>query len=364
MQFTALTYGPNLPATGSKLSARLDGFQLTVTLPEGRTLAVPLSQVQLSAGGFNNTVWRFEWRDAQGRWAAMLDDLATQQTLFAQPPAGLSAALIALGKNQRGTRIKQGLGFGAIVLWSLLPLLLIALLLWNASALTRWVAGHIPVSVESKIGEAVWQAQKVQLRLVQNTVANQAVEFIGAKLTEGSGYKYRWFVARDNSINAFAIPGGTVVIHTALIEAAKTPEELAGVLAHEVQHVEQRHSLRAMTQSLGTVAALGLLLGDVSGPAQIAASLSQLSYSRDVEREADQQGLLALKAAGIAPEGMLNMFETLSKNAEGLQPPALLSSHPAGAERLKSLRIQLAQLGSWQSAPMALDWNAVRDSLH
>lgn len=363
MQFQSITYGPGLPPTGSKLAVRLDSFHLALTLPEGRLLSVPLAQVTVAVGGFNDTVWRFEWSDAQGRWAATLDDPGVQQALLAQPPAALAPGLVAAGQKQRRARTRQQLGLGALGLWFALPALLLIALLWNASSLTSWVAGQVPLKTEQKLGEAVWKAQKSQLRLIENTAANAAVATLGAQLTQGSRYSYRWFVARDSSINAFAIPGGVVVVHSGLIEAARSPEELAGVLAHEVQHIEQRHSLRAMAQSLGTMAALGLVFGDVSGLAQIAASLSSLSYSRDAEREADAKGLAALKAAAIDPAGMVRMFETLGKEGEGLAPPALLSSHPATTERIARLKSAIAEAGSWPVQPLAIDWVAVQASV-
>lgn len=363
MQFLSLTYGPGLPPAGSRLAVRLDSFHLTLTLPDSRPLSVPLTQVQVAVGGFNDTVWRFEWDSPQGRWAATLEDASVQQTLLAQPPAALAPALVAVAQKQRRARTRQRLGIGALGLWFALPALLLIALLWNASALTGWAAAKVPLKTEQKLGETVWKAQKSQLRLIENTAANAAVATIGGKLTAGSRYPYRWFVARDSSINAFAIPGGVVVVHSGLIEAAKTPEELAGVLAHEVQHIEQRHSLRAMAQSLGTMAALGIVFGDVSGLAQIAASLSQLSYSRDAEREADAKGLAVLKNAAIDPQGMVRMFETLGKESEGLAPPAMLSSHPATAERIARLKTAIAEAGSWPVQPLAIDWAAVQASV-
>ena len=363
MQFSSLVYGPGLSPSGNRLVVRLDSFHLTLTLADGRPLSVPLTQVQVAVGGFNDTVWRFEWSNAQGRWAATLEDAASQQALLAQPPAALAQALDDLGKKQRRARSRTRLGFGALGLWFALPVLLLIALLWNASTLTGWLAARVPLKTEQKLGEMVWKTQKTQLRLIENTTANAAVATIGAKLTQDSRYPYRWFVARDHSINAFAIPGGTVVVHSGLIEAAKTPEELAGVLAHEVQHIEQRHSLRAMAQSLGTMAALGMVFGDVSGIAQIAASLSQLSYSRDAERDADSRALAVLKSAAIDPQGMVRMFETLGKDSEGLNPPAILSSHPATAERSARLKTAIAEAGPWPTQALALDWAAVQASL-
>jgi predicted Zn-dependent protease len=317
----------------------------------------------VAVGGFNDTVWRFEWSEGEARWSVTLDDPGVQQQVLAAPPASLAAALLAVGQKQRSSRNRQRLGLSALALWFALPALLLFALLFNASTLTGWVASKVPLSTEQKLGEMVWKQQQAQLKLVENTAANAAVQQIGSTLTEGSRYSYRFFVARDSSVNAFAIPGGTVVVHTGLIEAAKTPEELAGVLAHEVQHVEQRHSLRAMAQSLGTLAALGLVFGDVSGLAQIAAGLSQLSYSRDAERDADEKGLATLKAARIAPQGMVRMFETLAKESEGANPPAFLSSHPATAERIARLKAAIAEAGAWPVTPIAVDWAAVQTSL-
>lgn len=363
MQFTALTYGPDLPSAGVRLPIQLDSFQLQLGLPEGRRLSVPLGQLQLSVGGFNDSVWRFEWQDGQGRWSLALDDTALQQQLAAQPPAALASAIAGLRGHQRRHRAVWKLSVGAMLLWFLLPALLLGLLLWNASALTSRLAALVPVTQEQKLGEAIWKTQQRQLRLIENSQANRAIESIGERLTAGSRYQYRWYLARDNSINAFAIPGGVVVVHSGLIAAAGSAEELAGVLAHEVQHVEQRHSLRAMAQSLGVSAALGMIFGDLSSMTQIAAGLSQLSYSREAEREADQEGLKALRTARINPEGMPRMFETLQREAGDLQPPALLSSHPATAERLTSLRAAIAAGQPWPSEPLSIDWAAVQASL-
>lgn len=363
MQFTALTYGPGLPPTGARLPVRLDGFQLGLSLPDGHLRSAPLGQVQASAGGFNDTVWRLEWSDPQGRWAVLIDDPALQQQLTAKPPAALAATLAQLRGGQRRSRTLRGVGYGALAAWFLLPVILLGVLVWNADALIGRLSGLVTVAQEQKLGDQVWKAQRTRLRLIENTPANAAVEAIGQRLSQGSAYTYRWYVARDPSINAFAIPGGVIVVHSGLIEAAKTPEQLAGVLAHEVQHVEQRHSLKAMAQSLGTMAALGLVFGDVSGLAQIAASLSQLSYSRDAEREADRRGLDSLRRARIDPAGMVAMFATLAKQNEGLTPPAMLSSHPATEERMERLRTAVAEGAPWPSEPLPLDWAAVQASV-
>jgi predicted Zn-dependent protease len=152
-----------------------------------------------------------------------------------------------------------------------------------------------------------------------------------------------------------------VVVNTGLIQAADSAEEVAGVLAHEVQHVELRHTLKNIIHSLGLRAALSLALGDIGSTAlgDFAANLGELKFSRDLESEADSQGLAALKRAGIAPQGMVTFFDKLRKQ-EGASPPALLSTHPASEERMQTLEAMLREQGSWPTTPLPYDWQVVK----
>jgi predicted Zn-dependent protease len=135
----------------------------------------------------------------------------------------------------------------------------------------------------------------------------------------------------------------------------KRPEELAGVLAHEVQHVEQRHSLRSLVRSLGVRGAWAALSGDLGGTlaGQAALQLTSLRFSRDAERDADIAGFDALVRLGIDPQGMADFFGTLSSSRTGA-PPAWLSTHPASEARQDKLRQMRAALGARQFPPLEL----------
>ena len=113
------------------------------------------------------------------------------------------------------------------------------------------------------------------------------------------------FIANEAQVNAFAIPGGTVVFHSGLLFAAESAEEVAGVLAHEIAHVTHRHSLHGIADSLGIVIAAQLLLGDVSGVVALAGELVTLaalnSRSQHAEAEADQTAARVLYQSGIDP---------------------------------------------------------------
>jgi predicted Zn-dependent protease len=180
-----------------------------------------------------------------------------------------------------------------------------------------------------------------------------------------SPYTMRVYVVNRPVVNALAVPGGHVVIFHGLLERTSTPEELAGVMAHELQHILRRHTTRAVIQDMGTGLLLMALTGDVTGPLayglETARALGELRYSRRAEEEADVEGMKMLLAARVAPAGMITFFGKIQKE-EGAQPKALtyLSSHPLPAERIARLK---ALAEAWRGAPEPLlpgeDWPAL-----
>ena len=187
---------------------------------------------------------------------------------------------------------------------------------------------------------------------------------LGAKLTaagQGARYDFEFFVLRDPTINAFALPGGFVGVHTGLITAADTESELASVLAHEIAHVTQRHISRMLGQQqrmqIPTMAAVAaaILLGrsrpDLAAGAtaavQAGAVSAQLSYSREFEREADRVGLQTLDAAGFDTRAMPAFFEKMQRSmriADDGSVPGYLRTHPVTTERIADTQNKAAAL--------------------
>lgn len=162
--------------------------------------------------------------------------------------------------------------------------------------------------------------------------------------------KFQLHVIRDDTLNAFAVPGGYIFIHSGLITAMSSEAELSGVLAHEMAHVTQRHIASRMEKAkYGSVLALaGMLAGAlVGGEAGMAAAMggmaatqaAMLNYSRADESEADQVGMGYYIAAGYPPEGMVDAFRVIQRPqwVTGGEIPAYLSTHPAVTERIGDL---------------------------
>lgn len=244
-----------------------------------------------------------------------------------------------------------------------LPLLLLALLFSFRNEVVDVIVDRIPVAGERLLADELWKLQRSRLHLIEATAANRFIDEVGTRLTQTkpTPYTYRFHLADEPSINAFALPAGYIVVHRGLLEAAQSAEEVAGVMAHEIEHVEQRHSLRAMVQSLGLHAVWLALTGDLgSGMAgEGVKHLAGLHFSREQEVAADAAGHARLAAAGIDPHGMVSFFESLAKKQMAI--PDLLSSHPASIERSARLNALVEKEPAHQ--PLDYDWPAVTASL-
>jgi predicted Zn-dependent protease len=213
---------------------------------------------------------------------------------------------------------------------------------------------------EAQIGRAIMQQIRASGQLVEDPVVNEYVNEIGHRIaaqTNDGDYRFTFFVVEDPNINAFALPGGYIGVHTGLLEATRNEDELAGVLAHEVAHVTQRHIARAIhansRQSIVSTALMlgAMILGATSGSgdavqgaiavAQGTAAQQQINFTRSNEYEADRIGIAALADAGYNPHGMASFFEVMSRQQPAtpeMRTPEFLRTHPVTTARIAEAR--------------------------
>jgi len=229
------------------------------------------------------------------------------------------------------------------------------LLLIGASVSTAAIT-LVSVEQEIAIGRQANAGMQKQMPELRDPEIAEYVRSIGRRLTAvapGPKYPYSFRVVNYREINAFALPGGPIWVHRGVLQAATNESQVAGVMAHEVAHIAQRHAADQLTKSMITNLGLGLfsaLLGNSGGAdtarqaAGLLANGAALKFSRDDEREADLVGLRMMARAGWDGRGMLELFETLRRESRR-DPGTLevyLSSHPAPQERIKELQPQVA----------------------
>lgn len=359
--FPARLFGPQLPGSGVAVTgAWQEDDCLRVVSPDGEWAA---ANPNITASGFNAERLKISWHDDNGEYALFIDNTAARALCQAEAPAQYARHLQAASQQQRGIERRFRLGGALLAGLLLLPFLLLSLLYLQQDAVAEWLIQRIPVQQEARIGEAVLAQSRLSMQLSESGPSVEGLRRIGEKLTTNSPHRYRWFVANNREINAFAAPGGIVVVNAGLLRAVTTPEELAGVLAHEIAHAELRHSLKGIAKSLGLRTLASLALGDYGGTALAEGmkKLAELGFSREAEREADQEGLRRLVAARIDPQGMVRFFAILEKEQQ-LAPPEFLSTHPANSERIAALKREIALLPQdWR--PLENDLAAIRSGL-
>ncbi|MBE9003527.1 M48 family metalloprotease [Fortiea sp. LEGE XX443] len=187
---------------------------------------------------------------------------------------------------------------------------------------------------EGAVGDSVAKQAKKQLPLVKDEEVLAYVDEIGQKLAKIAGrneFKYEFFVIPEEELNAFALPGGKVFINAGAIAKSNSEAELAGLIGHELSHVVLSHGFQLVTQ--------GNLISNVTQYLPLGGTVGQLfalSYSRDMERQADTLGTRLIVASGYAADGLRNLMATLDKQRKNA-PPTWLSSHPGGNERVSYL---------------------------
>jgi Zn-dependent protease with chaperone function len=359
LKFNALLYGVDLPPVGVNVAVYFVAERLFI---DNMAIELHSRQLTVSVGGFDHNELFLNWRDNEGeQWA--LKVLSTQdiQLLVDTAPSSLQPQLTQW--HQRNSHIKTVWGVvGALVVTVVFT---IGLFVWKYDNIVSWVAEQIPVSTEQKLGEAALAQIKADGTLIQSGLAVEQMQAIGARLTQGSRYQYQWFIKQDNTVNAFALPGGIVVVHSALLEKAENADELAAVLAHEVQHIEQRHSLKHMINSVGWAAVLTVVLGDASAITAVLAHQVGTSYfSRDLESEADKLGYAILVKAKIKPDGMASFLQKLADlSGDSQEGVAWISSHPETKARVNAIKQLLKEQPCNTCQPLVIDWQLVKNAL-
>lgn len=361
MQHTVpvLLFGPNLPPAGSATMCELNEHGLRVN---EHHQSVAFSALKAEVGGFDHDQLQLHWRTAEGAYMLVANSPQSQKQLKQLLPSTVVAGL----KNWHVATLSQKTVWNGLIYGIGLIILLIAVGVWQYDHLLNWAADRISIETEREMGKAVLSSYGKHQDTIQSGAAVTFVESLGQQLTKGSQYKYQWLVIKDDAVNAFAMPGGIVIVNTGLLKKAGSADEVAAVLAHEIQHVEQRHALKNMMNSAGVAAVVMLVLGDANTALiMIAHQVSTQFFSRQVEAEADLKGAQLLLKQGIRSEGMASFFKRLAKEQpKAGHVPEWLSSHPDTANR-----IQLAEKFA-QQHPCAscknLDWDieAILDNIN
>ncbi len=350
--------------TRHQVTITLEPSGLELHLADGSRSWWPYHEVTQAQGAYGNEPVRLERggpRAETAPEALVVDDPAF---LLALQKIAREEARRFAGPLDRRSRLQ------VILLATLGSIAAItAIIVWGIPALAELAAPLVPTSWETAFGDAIAPQLAPAEGRCTNGRLRESVDKLVMRLAAArpaSPYRFHVTVVDSPVFNAYAAPGGQIVIHRTLLKSTKTPEELAGVLAHEMQHILQRHATKALIRDLSMAAIVAAVFGDVSGigafAVQGARTLTTLHYNRQTEEEADREGFRLLQAARIDPAGMVRFFETLKKHTGEGAVPGYLSTHPETDERIAAMKALAAELAV-QPDPLLPDvkWDEVKN---
>jgi len=365
----ALCFGEEFPAAGAPCLVQVEEHGLTVTFnPDtsaGPPEVAPFSELSVSAGGIDHDHLVVKWIGVQGERTLYLKNPDLIRSFREAVPDHLNLPLTQVAEQVRQVRHRRQLVWGivgGVILSTVLGLWL------GADLLVEVAVSRIPVEWEQKLGESAYRDFLINQEVVKEGSGVGALEEMTRRLTEqiqNNPYKFQVTVVKSDVVNAFALPGGYVVVFTGLMKKAESGEEVAGVLSHELSHVLQRHGLERIVKSLGLWTVVAIVFGNQQGLVgmmkQLGFELLTLKFGREQETEADLTGLKLLQQAKIDPSGMIRFFERLSEKDEGRVE--WLSTHPMSTTRAERLKAELAALPKIVPVSFTFDWKQVQTSL-
>jgi len=235
---------------------------------------------------------------------------------------------------------------------------------WLVPMIGEKIAMNFSKETEIDLGNQMYESIKSSYTIDQRTT--DALNEFYKELNYEVGYPVKITVVKSKDKNAFAIPGGNIVVFDSLLMAIKTPEQLAALLGHEASHIAYRHSLRQLFRGLASNMFLMLLVGNDSGIvtflAENADALKSLGYSRSLETDADNKGMELMTTRGLDPGGMLGLMRILQGSVGDEEPNSILSSHPVFSARIKNIEEKVSQLKTGSKPDQRL--NAIFEQLY
>jgi len=331
IEFEAVYYDGR---TSARKPVRVRGYTLVIqVVGEGLRLDVPLGKVRVDppVGGTRRALHLPDGAQLQ------TDDHDAVETLF---PRAHALEGWVHGLERRWPYALAALAVTTLFAW------------WSAvdglPLAAKIVAGFVPVAWEAKLGEQTLEFFEGRLcrRSALGAARQQALQQRFARLTAGlaDAYSYRLLPrdCRGVGANAFALPGGTVVMTDALVKLAQSDDQISAVLAHEIGHVRHRHGLRMALQAAGLAALAAALFGDATSVTSLATTLPvallQSGYTRELETEADDYAFRRLREIGLSPRAFAEIMLLLEKDHKkrsGGDSKDYFSTHPATAKRIE-----------------------------
>ncbi len=222
----------------------------------------------------------------------------------------------------------------------------------------------ISIANEEKLGDKLFEFYVQNEDIIALPILDSALSAVTERLLTANGktdYEYKFIVVKDDQINAFALPGGRIVVYSGLIALTDSPEELASVLAHEMGHTEGKHVTKKLVKELGMTLVLSVLTGtDATILSELLRTITSTAFDRKQEKEADNFGLQLLEKAQINPSNFAVVFRKMDQKNSWDKSMEIISTHPHNSSRIQNALEYKTQIGFEAKPISVLDWGAIK----
>ena len=361
--FTGGVFHDSIDGGRSGAEIELSHDRVHAVTGDGERFYVLYADCQIEVGGYND---RMVFCRNEDRSLTIFCEDKKFPAALAYAAGGLLDE--QLQEKRQKLKSQNRRGHGMVLAFLLGAVVLIVAAYYGIQSAGVAAVKAVPVSVDKQIGKHSYETMDSGGPEVHDEVVVAAIRQMVDRLAPHASLSELTFdvhVIQSDQVNAFCLPGGVIVVYTGLIQAAEQPEQVAGVLAHEMAHATLRHGLQRISQSLGIAAAANLLIGDVEGILVLGSELFQLasinSYSRGQESDADAEGVRMMHAAALDPLSMAQFFEIMKEEAVNLPAElAWISTHPDHDARIISIREQMGTLPPQDYQALEINWEDVQ----
>ncbi|MEQ1875566.1 MAG: M48 family metallopeptidase [Bdellovibrionia bacterium] len=337
-------------------TVEIANFAIVFTPDEGWASAeIPINQVTIKVRGSNTQVYHFIDRFNE-EIKITVEDPGPLEILARR---GITEAKQALERGKKRTSFR--------ILRYVLPIVfvlgfIVAVPYLLAVVPAEWLDMIFPPEREKVVGRLLFENINAKFGVDTGHKVNPKLQALVDRLTQSnpslSAHKPQIFFSNSPDVNAFALAGGYIICNRGLIEGAESLEEITGVIAHELGHVQLRHVTRSLLTALGATGTYLVISAVIGGDTAVVVNkltgLLQLKYSRNQEQRADDRGFTLLVKAKVAPAGLVRFFKKLEvlPGAPKTEHLAFLSTHPLTTERIESIEAKLKPYPASEWAPV------------
>jgi predicted Zn-dependent protease len=331
-------------------------------------IQLPLDQLQIKRGGTNNRLLFLNHPAKPDKTLYTSEHRILREPILQGSPQ-TSRQLQSI-KKSRTAGIAVFLGVLATIILSVIGLIA------ARGPIAHSIAKKLPPELEEQIGKSAYSQISLEAKLVTDPeIQTQLHDLVTPllKVLPNDRYEFKFHIFDNPDLNAFAMPGGYVVINSGLLMEVTKPEQVLGVLAHEIAHVTEQHSVRNIMETAGLFIVAQTLFGDMTGLGALitdgGAQLLQKSFSREFEEDADDVGLEFLSKANIDPEGLIELLQILMDEqnktiyGKAMNQMAWLSTHPTTEKRISDLRKKITELSRTEYSPSQFDLKQFQEKL-